>query len=145
MHVSIQRIDTTLPLPSYASAGAVGFDVVTRETTIIEPGTIALVPGNVIVKVPEGYALLIVPRSSLPRKKGLICPHSVGVIDHDYHGPKDELMVQVQNITDAPVTVERGERIAQGLFVAVGIAQWQEVDGHGAESRGGFGSTGTHA
>lgn len=144
MKVSIQRIDPTLPLPQYASKGAVGFDLVTRENTTIEPGKIGLVPGNVIVKVPEGYALLLIPRSSLPRKKGLICPHSVGVIDQDYHGEKDELMVQVQNITDAPVTVERGERIAQGLFVKVDTAEWQEVDSHGAETRGGFGSTGHH-
>lgn len=144
MHVSIQRIDPALPLPQYQSAGAVGFDLVTRETTVIEPGKIGLVPGNVIVKVPEGYALLLLPRSSLPRKKGLICPHSLGVIDTDYHGEKDELMVQVQNITDAPVTVERGERIAQGLFVKIAVAQWEEVQGHGAETRGGFGSTGTH-
>lgn len=142
MQVSVQRIDATLPLPQYHSAGAVGFDIVTRATTVIEPGAIGLVPGNVIVRVPEGYALLLVPRSSLPRKKGLVCPHSIGVIDQDYHGPKDELMVQVQNITAAPVTVERGERIAQGLFVKVDRAQWQEVDGHGAETRGGFGSTG---
>lgn len=145
MQVSIQRVDTTLPLPDYQSAGAVGFDLVTRVTTVVEPGKIALVPGNVIVKVPEGHMLLIVPRSSLPRKKGLICPHSIGVIDCDYHGPKDEVLVQVQNVTDAPVTVERGERIAQGLFVRVDRAEWAEVDGHGADSRGGFGSTGTHA
>ncbi len=145
MHISITRLDPTLPLPTYASAGAVGFDIVTRETTNVPPGEIALVPGNVVVKVPEGYALLIVPRSSLPRKKGLICPHSVGVIDQDYHGPKDEILVQVKNITDGPVVVERGERIAQGLFVKVEKAEWVEVEGHGAESRGGFGSTGTHA
>lgn len=144
MHVSVQRVDVSLPLPQYASGGAVGFDLVTRETTVIEPGAIALVPGNVIVKVPEGFALLILPRSSLPRKKGLVCPHSVGVIDCDYHGPKDEILVQVQNITKEVVTVERGERIAQGLFVKVEKADWQEVDSHGAESRGGFGSTGTH-
>ncbi len=145
MHVSIQRIDTTLPLPPYASNGAVGFDIITRETTVIEPGAIALIPGNVIVKVPEGYALLIAPRSSMPRKKGLVFPHSIGVIDQDYHGETDEILVQVQNITKEPVTVERGERIAQGLFVKVEQAVWQEVDSHGAEARGGFGSTGTHA
>lgn len=141
MHVSITRIDKTLPLPKYESAGAVGFDIVTRETTVIEPGKIGLVPGNVIVKVPAGYALLLLPRSSLPRKKGLICPHSLGVIDQDYHGDADELKVQVQNITNTPVTVERGERIAQGLFVKVEKAVWEEVDSHGAETRGGFGST----
>ena len=141
MHVSIQRIDQSLPLPQYETAGAVGFDLITRESTTVEPGAIALVPGNVIVRVPQGYALLIVPRSSMPRKKGLVCPHSIGVIDQDYHGEKDELLVQVQNITDHPVTVERGERIAQGLFVKVERAQWDEVDGHGAQTRGGFGST----
>ncbi len=145
MKVSVRRIDATLPLPRYESAGAVGFDLVTRETTIVEPGAIGLIPGNVVVKVPQGYALLLVPRSSMPRKKGLVCPHSLGVIDCDYHGDKDELIVQVKNMTDAPVTVERGERIAQGMFVAVGIAEWDEVDSHGAETRGGFGSTGTHA
>lgn len=145
MQVSIQRVDPSLPLPAYHSDGAVGFDLVTRELTIVEPGKIALVPGNVIVKVPEGFALMIVPRSSLPRKKGLVCPHSLGIIDQDYHGETDEILVQVQNITDAPVTVERGERIAQGIFVKVERAQWQEVGSHGKESRGGFGSTGTHA
>ena len=144
MHVTIQRIDPRLPLPSYQTAGAVGFDLITRETTVIEPGKIALVPGNVIVKVPEGYALFLLPRSSLPRKKGLVCPHSLGVIDQDYHGDTDELMVQVQNITNEPVTVERGERIAQGIFVKVEQAEWLEVASHGVESRGGFGSTGSH-
>lgn len=145
MDVHVTRIDKTLPLPRYESSGAVGFDIITRETTIIDPGKIALVPGNVIVKVPEGHALLIVPRSSLPRKKGLVCPHSIGVLDNDYHGEKDELMVQVKNVTEIPVTVERGERIAQGLFVRVDRAAWVEVESHGKESRGGFGSTGTHA
>ncbi|OGJ65906.1 dUTPase [Candidatus Peribacteria bacterium RIFCSPHIGHO2_12_FULL_55_11] len=152
MQVSIQRIDPTLPLPEYHTKGAVGFDLVTRETTTIAPGAIGLVPGNVIVQVPEGYALLILPRSSLPRKKSLVCPHSLGVIDGDYHGPKDEIFVQVKNISDQPVIVERGERIAQGLFVKVETAQWKEVDpstnsgqvGLRAETRGGFGSTGTH-
>jgi dUTP pyrophosphatase len=145
MQIFIQRIDTELALPKYESNGAVGFDLVTRETTVIEAGKIGLVPGNVIVKVPEGYAQFLIPRYSLPRKKGLICPHSIGVIDQDYHGEKDELMVQVQNITNAPVTVERGERIAQGIFVKVEQAEWIEVESHGAESRGGFGSTGGHS
>jgi dUTP pyrophosphatase len=144
MKVHVQRIDQSLPLPKYESGGAVGFDLITRENTSIAPGAIGLVPSNVIVRVPEGYALFIVPRSSLPRRKGLVCPHSIGVIDQDYHGENDELMVQVQNTTDAPVTIERGERIAQGIFVKVDQAEWQEVDSHGKKTRGGFGSTGTH-
>lgn len=142
MKVQIQRVDPTLELPVYQTKGAAAFDFVTRETTVIQAGALGLVPGNVIVKVPEGYALLVLPRSSLPRKKGLICPHSLGLIDQDYHGPKDEIFVQVKNVTDKPVTVERGERIAQGLFVKIDRAEFVEVDGHGAETRGGFGSTG---
>lgn len=145
MQVKIQRVDPSLPLPRFESEGAVGFDLITRETTIIEPQKIGLVPSNVILKVPKGYALLILPRSSLPRRKALVCPHSIGVIDEDYHGPADEIYVQVQNISGEPVTVERGERIAQGIFVKVERPEWQETDGTPMrETRGGFGSTGSH-
>lgn len=140
MKVAITRIDKSLPFPRYESLGATGFDFLTREETVIEPGKIGLVPGNVIVKVPKGYALLIIPRSSLPRKKALVCPHSLGVIDQDYCGQEDEIKVQVQNISDQPVTIEKGERIAQGLFVKVDVAEWEEVETKG-KSRGGFGST----
>jgi dUTP pyrophosphatase len=73
-----------------------------------------------------------------------VCPHSIGVIDQDYCGPDDEILIQVQSISETPITVERGERIAQGIFVKVEQANWEEVDDHGAVSRGGFGSTGTH-
>lgn len=144
MKIQIQRVDKDLPLPAYGTAGAAAFDVITRVTTVVEPGAIALIPGNVIVKVPEGTMLLVAPRSSMPRKKGLVFPHAIGVIDQDYHGPQDELLIQVQNITQEPVTVERGERIAQGVFVNIQKAEWEEVESHGAETRGGFGSTGSH-
>ncbi len=144
MQIAVTRIDKTLPLPTYNTAGAIACDLVTRETTIIAPGEIALVPGNIIVKIPEGYGLIIAPRSSLPRKKGLSFPHSMGVIDADYHGPNDELLVQVLNITKEPVTVERGERIAQALIIKLEKADWVEVEDHGAPTRGGFGTTGSH-
>ena len=141
MHVSITRVDNTLPLPSYESNGATAFDLITRETTTIPPGKIGLVPSNVIIAVPEGYALLIIPRSSLPKKRALISPHSIGVIDQDYCGPRDEIMVQVQNVADETVIIERGERIAQGLFVKVEKATWKEVKNNKKKSRGGVGST----
>ena len=144
MKIRIQRVDKDLPLPTYATAGAVAFDVITRVTTVVEPGAIALIPGNVIVKIPEGTMLLLAPRSSMPRKKGLISPHGMGIIDQDYCGPGDELLVQVMNITKESVTVERGERIAQGIFARLEKAEWEEVSGHDAETRGGFGTTGTH-
>jgi dUTP pyrophosphatase len=140
MRVSITRVDSSLPLPTYETTGAVGFDLLTRERTIIPPRRIGSVPSNVIVRVPAGYTLLIIPRSSLPLRKALVCPHSIGVIDQDYCGPRDEILVQVQNLSDEPVTIERGERIAQGLFVKSETAEWVEEEARG-KSRGGFGST----
>jgi dUTP pyrophosphatase len=139
--VTITRVDPTLPLPTYATPGAVGFDLLCREDTTIAPGAIALLPGNVIVRTPPGYALLCVPRSSTPRRTGLVFPHSLGVIDQDYCGPDDEILIQVQNIRAEPVTVARGERICQGLFVRVALARWREVDTPEGPSRGGFGSS----
>ncbi len=137
----IKRIDTSLPLPAYATAGSVGFDLVCREDTEIAPRTVGYIPGNVIVRTPPGYMLLLALRSSTPRRKGLLIPHGIGIIDEDYCGEGDELMVQVYNFRDEATLVRRGERIAQGVFVPIQRVAWQEVDGMG-KGRGGFGSTG---
>lgn len=139
--VNIKRIDTDLPLPTYATAGSVGFDLLCREDTEIEPRTIELVPCNVIVHIPDGYMLLISMRSSTPRRKGLLIPNGVGVIDQDYCGEGDELMAQVLNFREEAVTVTRGERIAQGIFIPIMRVSWNEVSEMG-QGRGGFGSTG---
>lgn len=141
LHVTIKRIDTSLPLPTYATPGAVGFDLLCREETEIAPRKLGRIPGNVIVRTPPGYMLLLTMRSSTPRRKGLLVPHGMGVIDRDYCGEGDELMVQVYNFRDEAVTVQRGERIAQGMFVPVMRVLWDEVDSVG-KGRGGFGSTG---
>ncbi|HZS87931.1 MAG TPA: dUTP diphosphatase [Chloroflexota bacterium] len=142
MNVVVKRVDKSLPLPEYQSAGAVGFDLLCREQRTVGPGEVALLPANVIVATPPGYMLLVAARSSTPRRKGLSVPHGIGVIDQDYRGPDDEIHVQVYNFTTRPVTVERGERIAQAVFVRVDRATWQEVDEIGTPTRGGFGSTG---
>jgi dUTP pyrophosphatase len=142
LQVTIKRIDTTLPLPTYATAGSVAFDLVCREETEIAPRKLGYVPGNVIVQTPPGYMLLLTMRSSTPRRKGLLVPHGVGIIDQDYCGEGDELMIQVYNFRDEAVTVQRGERIAQGVFVPVLHVEWNEVDSVG-KGRGGFGSTGS--
>jgi dUTP diphosphatase len=140
--VAVKRIDKSLPLPTYASPGSVGFDLLCREETEIAPRKQGLIPGNVIVRTPVGYMLVITLRSSTPRRKGLLIPHGVGIIDQDYCGEGDELMVAVYNFRDEAVTVRRGERIAQGMFVPITRVRWQEVEDIGA-GRGGFGSTGT--
>lgn len=139
--VRIARVDRTLPLPVYETPGAVGFDLLARVETTVAPGAIARIPANVIVETPPGYMLLVAARSSTPGKKGLTMPNGIGVIDQDYCGPQDEVLLLVYNFTAAPVTVARGERIAQGAFVRVDRAVWEETTVVDRPSRGGFGST----
>lgn len=142
MKVKIKRIDASLPLPKYETDGSVGFDFLAREETVVEPGAIALIPANVIMEVPRGYMLVAALRSSTPKKKGLLTPHGIGIIDHDFCGPEDEIKIQVYNFTDKSVTIERGERIAQGVLVRVDKFEWEEVSEMSNQTRGGFGSTG---
>src|SRR5437764_14555362 len=141
LEVTQKRIDISLPLPTYATPCSVGFDLLCREHTGIAPRTLGRIPANVIVQTPPGYMLLVTLRSSTPRRKGLLVPHGVGIIDQDYCGEGDELMVQVYNFREEAVTVKRGERIAQGIFVPIIHVPWHEVDYIG-QRRGGFGSTG---
>lgn len=141
MKVKIKRIDSTLPLPRYETHGSVGFDLVCRETCTIAGKSLALIPSNVIIETPPGYMLLLTLRSSTPRKKGLLKPHGVGIIDQDYCGPEDEIKIQVFNFTEESVTVKRGEKIGQGIFVRVDQVQWDETDCMKNSTRGGFGST----
>ena len=143
MKVKIKRVDKALPLPRYETAGSVGFDFLCRESVAIKPHSLGLIPANVIVETPPGYMLMVSLRSSTPRKRGLLIPHGVGVIDQDYCGEGDEIRIQVYNFSSSPVTVERGDRVAQGIFVRVDTAQWSEVNRIESETRGGFGSTDT--
>jgi len=142
MKVQIKRIDKSLPLPVYETLGSVGFDLSARIDTLIAPGKIELIPANVIIRVPFGYSLLLVSRSSTPRKHGLTKPHGIGVIDHDYCGPEDEIKIQVYNFTSEPVTIKKGQKVAQGLFVKTDRLDFEEVSELNHASRGGFGSTG---
>jgi dUTP pyrophosphatase len=142
LNVAIKRIDKSLPLPLYATAGSVGFDLLCREDVEILPRQLGMVPGNVIVQIPDGYYLMLTLRSSTPRRKGLLIPNGVGIIDRDYCGEGDELKVLVFNFSEETALVQKGERIAQGLFIPVMRVEWEEVEEVG-QGRGGFGSTGT--
>jgi dUTP pyrophosphatase len=141
--VRIRRLDPAVPLPAYQTPGAAGFDLAANADMTIPPGTIALVPTGLVIQVPQGHFLGIFARSSTPLKKGLMVANGVGVIDLDYCGATDEVKIQVLNFTAAPVQVAKGDRIAQGLFIPVVRADWQEADGDLRNgSRGGFGATG---
>lgn len=141
MRVRITRLDPTIPLPEHKTAGAVAFDIAPRVNTVVASGATVRIPTGLIIKTPPGYALIIVSRSSTPERKGLLLPNGIGILDQDYCGPTDELHLLVYNFTEAPVTVKKGERIAQGLFVPIERAEWDEGPA-AATSRGGFGSTG---
>jgi dUTP pyrophosphatase len=142
--VRIRRLDAAVSLPAYQTPGAAGFDLAASADVLIAPGAIALVPTGLVIEVPAGHFLGIFARSSTPLKKGLMVANGVGVIDQDYCGPADEVKIQVLNFTAVPVQVTRGDRIAQGLFIPVVRADWQEADGNLRDgSRGGFGATGS--
>lgn len=142
MHVKITRIDQTLPLPEYHTPGSVAFDLYSRIDTVVPAKSLSILPSNLIIETPPGFMLVVVPRSSTPRKKGLSIPHGIGIIDQDYAGADDEIGLQVYNFTDEPVPIARGERLCQAVFVAIERAQWQESPTSTPQSRGGFGSTG---
>ena len=141
MKIKIFRVDKSLPLPKYETPGSFAFDLLAREKTEIPPREVALIPSNVIIQCPDNLALKILPRSSTFRKKSLLFPHSIGLIDQDYCGPEDEIMIQVLNFSDKAVIVERGERIAQGIFVRTEKIEFEEINEITHPSRKGFGST----
>ncbi len=140
MKAKIKRFDKELPLPEHKTRGAAAFDMTARETIEIPPKEVRYVPLNVAVEPPLGYFLLLSARSST-HKKGLLLANGIGIGDPDFCGDGDEYSAAYYNFTDAPVIVERGERIAQGMFVSFASADWYEVEKMENETRGGFGST----
>ena len=139
--IKIKRFDKELPLPEYKTAGAAGFDLTAREDILIKPHEIGYIPLNLAVETPKGHFLMIVPRGST-HKLGLLQINGVGIGDSDFRGDEDEYKMPAYNFTQKSVSIERGTRIAQGLFVKFIRADWQEVPKMKSKTRGGFGSTG---
>jgi dUTP pyrophosphatase len=143
MLLKIKRLQSAIGLPEPATSGAAGFDLAAAADLEIPPRSIRLVGTGLVIAVPEGYFLGIFARSSTPLKRGLMVANGVGIIDADYCGPGDEIKIQILNITDAPVQVSRGDRLAQGIVLPCPRVEWQEVDEMTVPTRGGFGSTGS--
>jgi dUTP pyrophosphatase len=129
-------------LPSYGTSEAAGFDLASSHDVIVEPSHIALVRTGLVIEVPTGYFLAIFARSSTPLKRGLMVANGVGVIDPDYSGPHDEVLIQLMNVTESPVQIRRGDRLAQGIVLPAPRVTWEEVSEIREVTRGGFGSTG---
>jgi dUTP pyrophosphatase len=143
MDVRITRLDDSMPLPSYQTPGAAGFDLASSANMTIAPGEVALVPTGFVIEAPPGHFIGVFARSSTPLKRGLMVANGVGIVDADYSGPEDEIKIEVFNFTGAPVAVKRGDRLAQGLILPFVRAVWKEAaPPEDRKTRGGFGATG---
>ena len=131
-----------LPLPSRQTTGSAGFDLASAEPDIVlAPGERRLVATGFVLEIPPGIEGQVRPRSGLALRHGLTLPNSPGTIDSDYRG---ELKVILQNGGSEPVTIARGDRIAQLVFARYEVPELVDATELEASSRsaGGFGSTG---
>ncbi|WXK65916.1 dUTP diphosphatase [Nonomuraea sp. N2-4H] len=142
VEVLIQRLDSELPMPSYAHAGDAGADLYAAEDVELEPGERAVVGTGVAIALPDGYAAFVHPRSGLAAKHGVTLVNAPGTVDAGYRG---EIKVTLIN-TDAkePFRLRRGDRVAQLVVQRVERAAFYEVERLPGSVRGanGFGSTG---
>lgn len=132
-----------LPLPARATPHSAGYDIRSAEESVtLQPGEIRLVSTGLVMELPSGVECQVRPRSGLALKYGITLPNSPGTIDPDYRG---EIRVIMQNLGQKPVTLARGERIAQLVFARFEAPEVVEVDSLSDTERGSgaFGSTGT--
>ena len=142
MDARITRLDPAVSLPAYQTAGAAGFDLASSVDMTVEPGAVVLVPTGLVIEVPAGHFLGIFARSSTPLKRGLMVANGVGIVDSDYCGATDEIRIEVFNFTTAPVRIQRGDRLAQGVVLPYSKVTWREENSASRPARGGFGATG---
>lgn len=138
------RLGDSIALPQTATAGSAGIDLraAVEAALTLKPGDTAMVPTGLAIHIGDpGWCALIVPRSGLGHRQGLVMGNSVGVIDADYQGP---LLISCWNRGTADITIGVGDRIAQLLLVPVAQTRWRVVEGFAPSARGegGFGSTG---
>jgi len=146
--IEFRRLDPRLgdefPLPEYATAHSAGMDLraMTDQPIELAPGEAQLVPTGLAIHIGDpGLCAVILPRSGLGHKQGLVMGNLVGLIDADYQGP---LMVSLWNRGRNPITISPGDRVAQLVFLPVARAVMREVQAfeRSARGEGGFGHTG---
>jgi len=144
MRIINPKMGTEIPLPVYATEGSAGLDLraCIDEPLEVKPGATVLIPTGIAIYIENiNYAGLVLPRSGLGHKHGIVLGNLVGLIDSDYQG---ELMISCWNRGDKPFTINVGERIAQYVLVPVIQAQFEVVESftETARAAGGFGHTG---
>jgi dUTP pyrophosphatase len=140
------RLGQDIPLPDYATAGSAGLDLraCLAEPLTVQPGDSHLIPTGLAIHISDpGLAAVVLPRSGLGHKHGIVLGNLVGLIDSDYQG---ELLVSCWNRGQTPFTITVGERIAQMVIVPVVRAHFEVVTDFTPSARGagGFGHSGTH-
>ncbi len=139
----VRRGEPAVPLPRYMTEGSAGLDVAAaiEDDVVLAPLERALIPAGFALALPAGFEAQIRPRSGLALKHGVTLVNSPGTIDSDYRG---EVQLAMINLGSEPVTIRRGDRIAQMVVQRVARVRWEEVDELPASARdaGGFGHTG---
>lgn len=138
--IKVKRFMNGVLLPKMGSADAAGMDFYQPESVVIEPHQTQYVTLGLAMEIPKGYMLMLAPRSSMS-KTPLVVPNSFGVIDADYRG---EIKGIFKNTSDVAYTIQKGDRLLQGILVPVGALNLLEVDELSETERGsgGIGSTG---
>mgnify|MGYP001258170051 CR=1 FL=1 len=141
MKVKIKKVHADAIIPEYKTEGAAGCDITAVEEVTIKPNESFLVRTGLSIESPQGYFVMLAPRSSFVLKKHLDVPNSVGIIDSDYRG---EILMSLRNLGTEDAVIEKGERIGQILFIPVVQADFEVVEELTETQRGagGFGSTG---
>ena len=140
--ISLKRLDKGLPMPQRAHRGDAGVDLYAAEDTLIEPGQRVLIGTGIALALPLGTVGLIHPRSGLAWKQGLSIVNAPGTVDADYRGELKVCLINLDPVT--PITINRGDRIAQLVVQKVELVDFVEVDDLDTTERGagGYGSTG---
>ena len=135
------RIGSNFPIPKHQTSGSAGIDLIAciDDEMILDPNESTIISSGIAIFIEDsGYAGIVIPRSGLGAKKGLVCGNLTGLIDSDYQGP---LSISLWNRSDEPISINPGDRVAQLVVLKVNQVELEQVDEF-TESERGFGSTG---
>ena len=138
------RIGSNFPIPKHQTSGSAGIDLIAciDDKMILDPNESTIISSGIAIFIEDsGYAGIVIPRSGLGAKKGLVCGNLTGLIDSDYQGP---LSISLWNRSDEPIAINPGDRVAQLVVLKVNQVELEQVEEFTESERGemGFGSTG---
>lgn len=140
--VKVFKTVNAAEVPTYGTDKSAGFDLALVDDVIVPPGQHLMARTGLVIQAPVGHMLMIVPRSSTWKNYRIMLGNTVGIVDEDFCGPKDELMLNLYNAGQFAQHISKGSRLAQGIFVPVTRGEFVVQDEPIAENRGGWGSTG---